>query len=80
MIIGGLKVYSEDEIEALVRSLPTSRKRINARKRIKEETNKIINSEIQKKKELLRSLRSESESAKRGVYADITKLELMLIG
>lgn len=75
-----LDLIAKHEIEALVRRLPTSRKRINARKRIKEETNKIINLEIQKKKELLRSLRSESESAKRGVYADITKLELMLIG
>lgn len=70
-----LGIYSTEEIEKLVRKLPTSRKRINARKRIKNMTNAVLDKLIAENKELLRSLRSESEGAKRSVYAKISQYE-----
>lgn len=72
----GLQIYNEEEIERLVRNLPTPKRRINARKRLKAATNALIDSLILEKRELIRSLRSESESVKRPIYAEITQLEI----
>ena len=59
----------------LISLLPTAHKRINARNKFKEMTIKSIDAEILRNRELLRELRSESESAKRGVYQEISRLE-----
>lgn len=65
-----------DAVAWAISKLPTSQQRINARNKVKEIACKSIDEEILKKKDLLRSLRSESEASKRGIYADISKLEI----
>lgn len=70
-----LFTFDTDAVVHLISKIPTSQLRINARNKIKKMASKSIDAKIQEHKELLRSLRSESESIKRGVYADISKLE-----
>lgn len=75
--MGELSIYSEDEIESLVRKLPTLRKRKNARASLRTQTNKILDEMILVHLDTLREMRSESDSLKRGVYAEISRLERM---
>lgn len=70
-----LFTFDTNAVIHLIGKLPTSQQRINARKKIKEIVTISVNSEITTQKEILRSMRSESESAKRGVYAEISRLE-----
>lgn len=67
--------FESEAIEHLLRKLPTAQQRINARKKIKEITAKSINQEIEIQRGMLREMRSESESLKRGIYAEISRLE-----
>lgn len=68
--------FESEAIVHLINKLPTSNQRINARKKIKEIAFKSFDAEILRKKEILRELRSESESIKRNIYADISRLEI----
>lgn len=70
-----LFTFDTDAVVHLINKLPTAQQRINARKKVKEIASRSIDSEIAKNREVLRSMRSESESLKRGVYAEISKLE-----
>ncbi len=70
-----LITFESNAIVHLINKLPTSQQRINARNKIKEIATKSLDKEIQIKKDVLRELRSESESVKRNVYAEISKLE-----
>lgn len=70
-----LFTFDTDAAVYLISKLPTAKQRINARRKIKEIACKSIDAEIEKKRELIRSMRSESENSKRGVYAEISKLE-----
>ena len=71
-----LLVIDSVAISALLRRIPTSQKRINARQKFREICCDAIDEAIKKEKDLLRSLRSESESVKRGVYENISRLEI----
>ena len=70
-----LFTFDTNAVVHLINKLPSSQIRINARKKVKEIVSISIDAEIAKQKEILRSMRSESESAKRGVYAEISRLE-----
>lgn len=70
-----LFTFDTTAVVHLISKLPTSQQRINARKKIKEIAGLSIDAEIEKNREVLRSMRSESEILKRGVYAEISRLE-----
>jgi|GEM_PF-6126732 len=76
-MINELQLYSEESIDKLVRKLSTPRKRSNARRKLRAETNKIIDEHLLKKRDLLREMRSEREELKRNIYVDISKLQRM---
>lgn len=71
-----LITFETTAIIYLINKLPTSQQRINARKKIKEIAIKEFDSEILKKKDRLRELRSESELVKRSTYSEISDLEI----
>lgn len=67
--------FESEAICHLIRKLSGSQARINARHKIKEITVKSLKDESNKKRELIRSLVSESESVKRPIWAEISKIE-----
>ena len=68
--------FESSAIEHLIRQIPTSKKRTNARNKIKSLCNTAFDHQIQIEKETLRSLRSESDRVKRIVYKRISDLEI----
>lgn len=70
-----LITFESEAIEHLLWCLKTPQLRINARARIRNMTVISLDNAISVEKDLLRSLRSESDSVKRGVYAEISRLE-----
>lgn len=70
-----LFTFDTDAVVHLISKLPTSSQRINARKKVKEIAVRSIDAEIEKNRECLRAMRSESESSKRHIYAEMSRLE-----
>jgi len=75
--------YQPDSIEykfcELIDKKSANRREAGMIKRLHKETNSLIDDLIKSKRELIRSLRSESESIKRPIYAEITQLEIQKV-
>jgi len=74
--------YTEQEIELMVSQISgTHIKRNNLRRKLKEENNSEIQREIDLIRSKIRMLKAQGlyESDFRGMYSDITKLELKLL-
>ncbi len=71
------EILNADQIEQIVRKLPTSQKRINARKRLRKATNKAIAQLVITEKAVIRSLKAHgaNEGELRINYARISNLE-----
>jgi hypothetical protein len=73
-----MEALSSDEIEMQVRLLPTSRKRINARRKLRVSTNAQLDVEILAFRDKVRTLKvsGAKECDLRRIYSDITHLEM----
>jgi len=71
------EILSEDAIDVIVRKLPTSQKRINARRRLRKATNQAINVQIEIQRCEIRKQKAHGikNCALREAYADISHLE-----
>lgn len=79
------KIHTDAEIEAMVRQFPTSRRRINAKKKLeasnlklKKEANAKLDDQIAviRREVRLKKISGARECDVRGLYSDITQLEI----
>jgi len=71
--------FESEAVCHLIRKISGAQARINARNKIKEITVKSLKEEADKKRDLIRSLISESETVKRPIRAEISKIEIHIL-
>lgn len=78
-------IHTPEAIEAIVRQFPTTRRRINARKKLKENCKRLkkeFNAKLDEQIAVirrtvrLRKIEGAREGDLRGLYSDITQLEI----